>query len=512
MIGKKRRAMLIVLVALALAGCSLLPAGEGVSESASGPEAAASEPAAAEGSDHTVYSVYMEYDRTVVMNAAGELLPEEEEFSTTEDILTRTPLLRTAGRMEDTGEEDEYGNPVARTLSALYDLDGNLLWDFEEVRYANAFGDFIIRQDTRPMMAEPSELGEDYETALWNYKTGEVVLDGVYSAQRMDDSSVLLLDSAGGPLGVVDARGSVLSGFPPPAQYHYGRAWNGHILAYTTNPNEISDKGDFREGLFTADLELIAERGSFNELFIGLRGDYLIYTERESGEEGIMDADGNTLYVVEAGSSIEYYDGERIILQTGEWQSEENPTRYRLQDKDGAVLAEDYEALAAGGYFDDDNPADSFIGLSGGIARLLDRDGKVLAERELPDANGIQGQGEGLYTYSAESDGGFCEGLLGPDLEVLVPAGRYSSVSRLSSWNYGDTVLYDYFQCGYFVNNVYRTDIIDTNGQMKIESLSYMGTYDRDRLTAVRGFSVGLMDWDGNWIKEHPIFNQLMDD
>ena len=517
--------MAATVLLLLVAGCRLRndapdPSGQNVSvEENDGGEAARP---AADG--ERIYSIPLGEawvsDKSWIVDSNGHEVREDgiPEYVELTDLATGESRYQYLRRYEDTGKRDEWGNPEVRTFCSLYDMEGNQLTDWEEKDYQPAFGEYIIRQDQRGMMMEVSELPKDYHTALYHVPTGAERYEGVFAIVKLDHNAFLLCDGWRTPQGVVDAAGEALSGFPPPKTYYSAYAWNSYFTASLVHPYEQRK----------SEMEYIMDR-SFREIFAAqwmsgvygnLKGDYLAY--RNEGKYGIFHPEDGILFTTD-GASIEYYDGELAVVQTGSFRSENDPINASLVTVEGRELAGGFSWLVPAQTYYDEEPAGKFLGIISGKVVMIDRTGIELASVELPGARSLNVLGEGLYTYYIEEDDRYGDGLLGPDLEVIIPAGRYTSFEVISDYKT------DYSEWGVNMENsllrvskelgtnepghsIYRMDILDHTGRIIVDNITTVYDVGPNRIALRRGFDVGLMDWNGNWIVKRRIFTGFGDD
>lgn len=484
-------------------------------------ESSAAQPPSAEGADR-LYRIYRG-EQTIVMDGDGNLLPDEEAYTPLYDLLTGAEAYRLRTKNEDTGGDDEYGNPVVQQYCSLCDAKGTLLYDWEPVTYRAAFSGLLIRQDPRSWWSNPSEL-EGYSTALWNPATGETVADGVDSLQEMGDGSVLALDVTGRTLGVLDSSGKVLSGFPAPADYYYPNAKWGMISADAGyNPYGPYDPGGKPSSalLLDRDFNILFECEQLNLGFYGLRGPYALW--HDHGRTGLLSLPSLTrLYSIsEEEGDIQYFDGERLILRTGTRNDPLNPWRCFLYDLEGNLLAGPYEQLSPEDEWEDrDAPAGRFLAGNGGTLSLLDRDGGLITSAELPGLCSFSSLGDGYYTYNIERTGDSPDsfsthltGLLGPDFEVVLPAEQYQSIYRLTDWAGQRSARYDLLECGRELpNGVWRFDLLTLSGEPVLGNLSVIGDAGPGRIAVIRGSSMGLIDFSSRWIARRSIYQGLQND
>lgn len=480
--------------------------------------------------DERVYSIplgdaWLSYESWIVDKDGNEIMPKEEDtpdYIEIDLLDLATGEIRYRYRQREEIVRDEQGYPRTHRMRSLYDLNGNQLLDWEDKTYGDAFGEYIIRQDSRDGIVSADEIPADYHTALYHVPTGEESYEGAFSAAKLDSDVFLLCANWSTPLGTVNVAGEIVSGFPMPKPYFNAYIWNGYFVASSVHPYERREDNMGMEYLLDSDFRELYAFDSVNGMFEGLRGDYLMY--QNGDERGIFRPDDGILFSVD-GASIEYYDGDLTIVQTGSYYrpEEEGPINAALVTTDHREIAGGFSWLTTAQTYADKEPAEKFLGLSGGKAVLLDRDGKVLASSvELPGACSISMLCDGLYIYVVETDELRGTGLLGPELEVLVPAGRYTWISLAPGIYHGnveldgkaETTLLQAYKDIWTQSRwtVSRTDILDHTGKMIVDNVTEIYDVGPDRIALRRGFDIGLMDWDGNWIAKRSIFSNMGDD
>ncbi|MCL2035671.1 MAG: DUF5046 domain-containing protein [Oscillospiraceae bacterium] len=525
---KLRTQILCASVAIALimlAGCG--PPNEPPApdrQDASLPEDSSRETEGANQNGGRIYSIPMGDDQWftteywVIDGDGNEVAVSEDDPSGyTEMDLTdlATGEVRYRFRVREEVVRDEQGYLRTNALWSLYDLDGSMLIDWEEKRYGDAFGEYIIRQDRLDGIVSAEDVPQDYHTALYHVPTGAERYEGAFGANRLDDGAFLLSDHWGTPLGVVDSAGEAVSGFPTPKPYFGAYTWNGYLIAESVHSNERNDDNP--------GISYILDQ-SFRELYIfdgisgfheGLRGDYLMY--ENGGERGIFSPKDGILFSVN-GASVGYYDGELAIVQTGSpYRPEDGPVSVALVTADHTELIGGLSRLAPAEVhiYGEKRPAERFLGLLDGKAVLVDRGGNILASSfELPEVSSINMMCDGLYTYSVELDGQYRVGLLGSALEVILPADRYTGIYLASEeWDCSAEIVL--LQAGRYADeseHVTRFDILDDTGRVIVDNITAFYDAGPNRIAIKRGFDIGLIDWDGNWIIKRRIFTGLGND
>jgi hypothetical protein len=448
----------------------------------------------------------------------GNEVPSEEKPAYTsrvlEDLATGEPRYEVRVREELVHDPEGWANTIR--WRSLWDLDGNLLLDWDRTNYDDGFGEYIIRQDNRDGIVDMFEIPEDYHSALYHVPTGKELFVGAFGVWSLEGGDFLLTDKINSPLGVISSSSEVVSGFPVKGEYFNARAWGDSIEA--DNVNYFAADGDYQKN---TPRNYILDK-SFNEVFSAewistvywaLRGDYAAWRD---GEDAGIYAPGEGVAFKVTGASVEYYDGELAIVQTGEFRGD-TPISASLVTKGHKELAGGFSWLRP----DDDSeeePATAFLGIKDGKAVRIDRSGNVIAASpELPDIKSVERLCEGLYTYNFETETTYGSGLLGADMKVLIPAGTYTRFYL----EYGDSdsakeavLLHGDKEQGTNEpgHQFSRIDILDHTGKVILGNVTQIHGSGPDRVAITRGFNTGLIDWNGNWIVKRPIFDNAMED
>lgn len=375
-----------------------------------------------------------------VLNGDGETIMEEEGYTVLFDVLTGEPQCKAQYRLESLGAANENGYVETRDISALYDMDGNLLYDWSECVYQAGFGDLIIRQN-RNLMFNEEILPEDFISELWNFKTGQTHLAEVGTMELMGDGQTLLLkDAMYRPLGIVDSAGNVRCGFPVPERYAYATVWNDYIIA-SSRPLFSQSEAAYQYYLLTPNFEPLI---THDLIYGGWTGNVLEYYDNpdQPGHINvIITPDGNELLTIGLGEIFAYYDEEIAVVRSGD-DSETDPWRYRLvRLADRVVLAEDYDVLSFSGSYADNNPSQRFMGYKDGCVCILDRKGKLLAQREIANVRYLDYIKEDRYRCSVLLDEANSDTILDGDLQTVVPLGIYYNVMQATDWS-GNEIAY----------------------------------------------------------------------
>ncbi len=451
----------------------------------------------------------------------NELPPKAEEQNEYEsheliDLLTDEPRYEV--RIQSELVDTEYG-PAFQSLRSLWSLDGKMLVDWDKLIYGEAFGDYVLREYNDGIGTPyyyDDELPAKYHCELYNTVTGKTEFSGAASAGVLENGNIALFGRKGVPLGIITPEGEVVSGFPTPKEYYGAGVKGNYITASDTDPTASFATKRQMHYLLDADWNELLEYENINANFYRLRGDWLMFSG--GGREGIYSLDEKAEVFAVDGMTIEYFDGMRAIAQTGSYRGGE-PISAGLYTLQNEALAAGFLWLIPADGDEDENPAERFIGLKDGRAVLIDRDGKELAASgPLEGAKNVNFLCEGLYTCYTESEDGssYGEGLLGSGLEIIIPAGKYGSFNIENiDWQTAKrptaeealisaTRLYNDDRPGLSLN---RYDLLDHTGNVIIDNVTAVYGWGEDRLAIERGFSIGLIDFNGEWIAKRSIFS-----
>jgi hypothetical protein len=429
------------------------------------------------------------------------------------DFITDEPRYEVRIRREIV--ETEYGLEELSSCS-LWDLEGNMLLDYGKYGFSFAIGDYVRREYDSgfgPGYYYDDELPPEYYTEMYHVPTGEAAFPGAWSAGLMQDGRILMLGRGGVPMGYVNAEGEALSGFPMPGTYYDAAIWNNCIVASTVNPYDRDDESGTAV-LLDADLNTLFTADWMSHRYHALRGDYLYF--REGEREGIYAMEpgqaGGEIFSVD-GADIRYFDGELAVTQTGSFRGDEQIDA-KLETVNHETLAEGFSWLVEDSHDGEDLPAEGFIGIKGSKAVIIGRNGETLASSvELPNVRNINSLCEGLYTCLVEEGESAGEGLLNAEMEIVVPVGKYTGFSAFDG---GNGIIEGLKHLGSEDErldlSIYRVDILDSAGNVIMDNVTSVLGYGENRLAIERGFSYGLIDFEGNWIARRSIFSGSLQD
>lgn len=492
---------LIVMLILFQAGCGSLKDGADASNQKTAPLS----------QDMKIqYRVSLINDVPFVFDAEGNEIPEEKQMTVLYDKITGQPQCLMRKVLTDSGKDTEYGTPIATVKTYLYDMNETLIYEVVDKEFAEGFGDFLILQDPMGNVVSADSLPLDYQSVLWNFKTKETVLDGVFNIQAMneDNSRFLMTNYLDYLLGVTDKDAKVISGFPPPEGYYGSSPWNGMIISSNLPAYLDGEHEENKDTLLTEQLEPVFSASSINSVYYGLLNDSLMVTQEDT--KYLLDKDLKLCCSLPESVHINYFDGELFIRGFLPKDKTEETTTY-LENTNGTKVSAGYDWIEPMQSFQDNEAAQKFLAGKGDRLEILNRKGQTIAQNEIPELEGARFFSDNKITCYIKDNS---TALLNNKLEVLIEPGKYMWIDRMGEWQGGKRIDYDLLKCSYFVSGeeILRYDILDFSLNPIIKGVTSIGTVGPDRIAVIRGFSAGLIDWKGNWIVKKSIFNKLNDD
>ena len=448
-----------------------------------------------------------------VVDRDGATIPGDRQYTVLYDVLSGEPQCLTLTRAEKTGV-GEYGEIIGIDTAALFDLDGNMIYDWGEYSYSDGFGDFVVRRESLPGFAF-GDMQEEAECELLDFRAGRTFIPGVGQASRLTDDKVLLLDSGYRPLGVVDGDGSKLSGFPVDVQYANAWAWDGYIMAIDRLVYDYGDEPG-RTFLLTPDFEQLFSYASLEGSPAGgvLRYDEETGTSYSAG--GVVRADGTELYRTSPGEDISYFDRNFIVLRHGEYDSFDDPIKYKIiRTRDGEVLCDGIDIIAFPWDYQNEDPAEHYVVYKDGFLLLINMEKGEAERKEMPGVTYITSYKNGFFCVEAKMEGDESTNIIfDGGLNEVIPGGAYSYVSQAMRWVDGRYECYGVFSCYSYGgrNTPSFVDLVDSEGRVLVAGLNAIYDVGPDRVAVRKGFNIGLMDWQGNWIVKRSLFSELQDD
>ena len=431
----------------------------------------------------TEYSVYDIYDSAVVFNGLGQLIKSDDiTYTAVSDILTGETLYYVAEKREytKTGEYD-YDTKVQ---SRLYDADGELLRDWEETVYGEALGQWIVSHEYFGMEMETEDGGP--EGVLLNLETGEELSDVLY-LEVLGNSHVAASGYQGGITGVLDKNGNVTAGFPLKLEQGLEPYACGNYIITSEG-----DEGDYNNYIYNAEGKFLGSISHVEDSYMydgGIIGDYV---NCDGGIYEPSKGDGGELTPIFKEEWVNYFDGE-VALAT----DADDEAIYLYDAESGEKLSGPYETLERD-FFSWENEtaetkAEAFYAVEDGELLKISREGEVLATSEVGDvtymttyANGVV-CGDEEWTKACLLDG---------DLNVVIPYGTYSDI--FSVCDESENVLFAGSKNIHEYTSLY--DLMDREGNVLLTGVSQFSSAKNGLIGILRGQSVGLIDYKGEWV------------
>ena len=139
-------------------------------------------------------------------------------------------------------------------------------------------GNLVIRRDYADEFDSMMDLPEDYQTALIDGWTQAVVQTGVFQLKAVDEKFLIALDKERRLLGVVDANGQVISGFPAAQTYYDPEAAQGRIVA--SSVSFLDNEARRVDTLLDIHLNPLYSAPRINTVYKGLHGPYFIVYQK----------------------------------------------------------------------------------------------------------------------------------------------------------------------------------------------------------------------------------------
>ena len=424
-----------------------------------------------------------------VMDEEGHLLDAKKIPSPIYDALTGE--VRFYDRTEYTKIGENYEDVKVSTI--LYDKDGTVLEEDVPYLFTYACGNCLVRLDSRAALMWEGQF-TDYSGDLYDPYAHQVIQKDVCSVEKLTESSALAEDAHGYLLGVVDGTGKVLEGFPletGPYQWPYVYG-NGFVVADT----EDGADGGIVQVLLNRDLEYVdhadegEQYGTFN---CGKRG-IILEKILEDGTTWLFDLDKWEV-ILTLDDMARDMDEQRIIC--GEDGAK------LLYDWNGNILAGPYEELCP---IREDlgDPWQGLVGMNGNTVCRLDLDGKILNKVEISGLSYISVYSGIVYCSYEKYDSqtgyfGYGTKICDYELKQLIPDG-YDNISRIAPGIYACPVTTPQGES--------RQNLFNSAGEMIFSGATSVGYGDEHAIPVVKGFSVGLIDLQGNWIAKNNRYEQ----
>lgn len=395
------------------------------------------------------------------------------------------------------GAKPLFGHPEVHRYSALYDTNGNLLEDWAKVYYSGGVGDLIVCNNS-------NYTGKNMSDGLYSISKRQMLYEGVTYVAELGNNRFAVMD-AGSVVGVLDGQGREVCGFPMQQDYTgltgVGNYYASNIIQGNSYTNVVLNH-DFEIVMEIAEVENITEMGGY----------LVVYNYEQQNSRVLAMPSQNIVYETPPQVTVEYFDGEIIITsaQSNNWEQS-------MATLAGEELITGCEWIVPTCEQDESN-AQTFLAYQNNRVLLLGRNGEVLQEHvgEFGNYSAQYTGGNYVVYQDAKESKGYSEEnernviLFGPNLEVLIPAGKYDDIYLLEDAGSTD-VYYSAMQYMPGTTNL-LVDVYDGSGTLLLEELKELQQTGPGRFVVIRGFSGGLVNAEGNWLYKTSAFGALEDE
>ncbi len=417
------------------------------------------------------------------------------------------PVYIVSNRYVSTGV-DEYGYPVGATYATLYDMNGTLVAEEQQQTYRPAFGKYVISLNIDYMDVYMG--GGDTFSNLIDPLTGTVLYEDISYIDFLDDEYIALYGLNGSVADVVDRNGQHAENFPTDFGYSQIVKYGAYYIAsYITSIGAADDYSSMVWNYVLLDENFSTISKVYTYIGHSASTYYLCSTEGNSMVSVIDAATGGAVFETE---DLYYYDSDIYITKTYEmdavyilYTADDTPlltfdSSFSPQYDDDGVLAHIY-------YVDPETSNAVCVDRAGNeTARntefvansiTLITDDRILIDTKVPSSDDAFFSNYNYYLFNS----------------ALRPVGNNPNI--YDGYMYHPTVTANYLIASRRnTQGAYATlyDIVDLNGNLKLQNIKLISDSTDDRLVVEWGFSVGLIDLNGNWVYKTSAFNSAVGD
>jgi hypothetical protein len=280
-----------------------------------------------------------------------------------------------------------------------------------------------------------------------------------------------------------------------------------------------------RAFLLTSEFEELLSHEILQESFTSMLLKYTDGAGTEHEKSGIITIDGTELYSLSQGEDVVYFDEDFIITSYEEHNSitEYDPDNYYTVDykykikntKNGSVIIEGASFVSTNLEYDYTKLSGNILAYKDGILNVINRNEGIKAGKEIPGFFYANMFRDDVFFVSIDiGEYEYSNTVLDESLNEVVPKGIYYNIRQGMRWTGNE---YEFFDVLIGESHGERSmswfsDLLDFEGNTLISGLNSVFEVGPDRISVRKGFDVGLMDWQGNWIVKRSIFSELQDD
>ncbi|MBO4289657.1 MAG: hypothetical protein J5865_06115 [Lachnospiraceae bacterium] len=402
-------------------------------------------------------------------------------------LVSYASIARLVGRV---AEEDLY--------QLLFDARGNLLETKLQGPVECAAGDYLVRRYFQDGNAD---------CGLWDPEQGRYAADDIGMLARIDEDTALVIDGSGIIRGTMDRETLSVSRADLDADLSLQEVRAGLIFALEWDsdgepPLVVLDESlkpvyrSDQDGYYQPDL--IYDFGGDGKVFC--------VSDRLYGRIlRVKDGEAEVIFEYQNGGMMNLFlihcDRYRLVIR-------EEGSSY-LCDYSGEKLTEAYDSMGCL-VPEDGSGSGRFAAVTEKTIYVLDADGKVLDQREIPGLMEVSYEGGAIvYVTRNESDpgGSYCgsnyvTGLMDgffSDMIVPVKAAYISTMLIGAGPDYVWIVAKE-------AKGGRQYDVYDSALRPIALGASLVGTVTERGIALQKGFSRGVMGFDGKWITEYSIY------
>lgn len=396
--------------------------------------------------------------------------------------------------------------------SALYSLDGTLLIDWMPIRFSAGFDGYIVA-----VSGSEQSILNNQKSALLHPITHDVINMDVISLRAINNSYLSILSSDNTIAYVINSSKKILPISTPsfPYPYTHLEVWNDYYIAsYKIFKNDES-YSYYSNGyaLLDSNFQMCYD---FEEVGYPINaGDDILILSKTSASSNyfrVFDVAQNDF--VFSGKKYTYYDGALYIETVNPNSSE--PARMYLATVNKKLLTDFYSFLIPS-CDADEYYANYFYGVqeNSNIIALLNREGTVLKEIQIENAFAIYKIASNRFSISARTpdypeDAYYAwripKTLVDENLEEIPLQYQYYSFQSISNQ--------------YIVGmrphpqneELALYDVLDFDGNIILESASYIFRFSDDYLVVNIGTSAGIINNKGEWVYKTSFYAFLEDE
>ncbi len=378
----------------------------------------------------------------------------------------------------------------------LFDAEGNLLEKTLFGGVDGAVGPLLIRTGFMPESA-----GAD--CGLWDLQNGRYTAENISGLYRIDADMAAATDKNGNLRGILDRE--TLEVTELETDRIFVLQWVQDGLIFVTS----EDHGPMVLAVLDRDLRMLYESGE--EGWAEYRGVF------DCGEDGLFfcvnDRDGGRILRVKDGAAETVYENDygssSMLMLTGcsGGRMVISDRGFYLYDLNGTPLTEAWDSM---GFLQEDG--ELLAAARGETVCLLDADGTVLRQKDVPGLIGTEIRpGAISYVAAVQEDGAVSErdcddryvsGLMNADFDVIITPEPGADISARSFGEDGGYL----WVVSRMIRGAWSYDLYDSSLRPIIRQVSMIGTIRENGIAVQKGFSRGVIGFDGNWIAEYSIY------